>query len=67
VWLTRGCAAVLEDQWDVQPTVKRIVAALQADGYDVWFDRKCCTTRTCGDPWLAADYLFSGDENKLTD
>ena len=43
VWLTRGCAAVLEDQWDVQPTVERIVAALQADGYDVWFDRKCCT------------------------
>ena len=25
-------------QWDVQPTIQRLVASLQARGYVVWFD-----------------------------
>jgi hypothetical protein len=29
------------DQWDVQPTIKRIVAELQQRDYLVWFDREC--------------------------
>eukprot|EP01045_Picozoa_sp_COSAG04_P025091 COSAG04_NODE_3235_length_3018_cov_5.967455_3_plen_64_part_00 len=28
---------LLADQWDVQPTIKRLVASLQARGYVVWF------------------------------
>ena len=31
------CVCALSDQWDVQDTIKRLVASLQKRGYVVWF------------------------------
>ena len=28
----------MPDQWDVQPTIKRVVASLQKRRYQIWFD-----------------------------
>ena len=33
-WLSALCAS---DQWDVQATIKRVVASLKKRGYVVWF------------------------------
>ena len=48
---------VLSDQWDVQATIKRLVASLQKRGYVVWFGAQLLHTvsQICSDPLDVAD------------